>query len=62
MEHELTFTFTQEEANTIVNALAQLPYHQSVGLISKISQQFVEQGQITEEPVHLEEVPEEDVA
>jgi hypothetical protein len=60
--NELTFTFTQEEANVVINALAQLPYHQSASIIGKMTQQFAMQEQITEEPVHLEEVPEEDVA
>lgn len=40
---DLTLTVTQEEANTIVNALAQLPYGAVHELMPKLEAQFKQQ-------------------
>lgn len=37
-----TFTFTEQEANVILNALGQRPYVEVAGLIGKIQQQAAE--------------------
>jgi hypothetical protein len=37
---DLTLTVTQEEANTIVNALANMPYGAVVSLMPKLEAQF----------------------
>jgi len=39
MEQKLNFTFTADEANVVLNALASQPYNQVVKLISNIQQQ-----------------------
>lgn len=43
---ELTFTVTEQEANILINALAQLPYAQVYALIPKLQQQAVIQKQV----------------
>jgi hypothetical protein len=40
---EYTFKVTQSEADTIVTALAQLPFHAVAGLINNLQQQALEQ-------------------
>ena len=45
MEQTLKFEFSTEEANTILNALAQLPFAQVAGLIDNIRQQAAPQIQ-----------------
>jgi hypothetical protein len=39
---EIKFTLSKEEAEFVLNALAQLPYAQSAGLINKLQQQAQE--------------------
>ena len=43
MDISYTFTLTEQEANVILNALAQRPYIEVVDVIEKIHQQAKEQ-------------------
>ena len=43
MDDVYTFVFTEQEANIILNALAQRPYIEVADLIAKIHQQAQEQ-------------------
>lgn len=47
----MTFTFTEEEINTIFNALANMPWKQVVQLQKNIQRQYNAQNNKVEEPV-----------
>ena len=51
MEKKFTFEFTETEANTILNALAELPFKVSNTLIQKI----IAEAQKSATPVAVEE-------
>lgn len=45
MNNEFTFTFTEQEANIILQALAELPFRTSAGVIAKLREQAAQQMQ-----------------
>lgn len=56
MEQTIKFEFTVDEANVILNAVAQLPYGQVAGLIENIRRQAAPQVQQVEDAANEAEV------
>jgi hypothetical protein len=55
---DVQFNLTLEEANLILNALGNLPFHQVSGLIAKLHTQANKQLQATQENVNAQLVGE----
>jgi hypothetical protein len=53
MEEKYTFLFTENEANTILGALGELPAKTSMAIIANIQKQYKEQTEKPEEEVKV---------